>query len=148
MFAYYCSRGYGDDGERLAFGAFDGPGFAYVQDAGDYPVLDNPDWGALVAREQAQYGKRHIRTAAGGAGCNHFGTRPATADGIERQSQICIVLVGIVALYLKGVGGIDHRTTRIAHRVGISHIYIAAQPYAQQRIEPAVHGDNVVTLPC
>ena len=29
------------------------------------------------------------------------------ADGIERQSQICIVLVGVVAFYLKGFGGIS-----------------------------------------
>jgi len=53
-----------------------------------------------------------------------------------------------VAFYLKGFGGIDQRTARVAHRVGISYIYVAAKPRAQQCIESAVHGDNVVTLPC
>ena len=52
-----------------------------------------------------------------------------------------------MALYLKGFGGIDQRAARITHRVGIPHIYIAAQAGAQQRIESAVHGDNVVALP-
>lgn len=147
MFAYLGVGGYGDDGERLAFSAFDGPRFACAKDAGDHLVLGNPDWGILVTREQAQYGKRHIRTTAGGAGRNHFGTRPATADGIERQRQIGIVLVRVVALYFKGFGGIGQRTTRIANRVGIPHIHIAAQTGAQQRVEPAVHSDNVIALP-
>ena len=35
------------------------------------------------------------------------GTRPATADGIERQRQIGIVLVRVVALNFKVGGGID-----------------------------------------
>ena len=52
-----------------------------------------------------------------------------------------------MALYLKGFGGIDHRAACVAHRVGIPHINVAAQTGAQQRVEPAVHGDNVVTLP-
>ena len=52
-----------------------------------------------------------------------------------------------MALNFKVSGGIDQRATYIAHRVGISHINIAAQARAQQRIEPAVHGDNVVALP-
>ena len=111
-------------------------------------VLDNPDRGILVACEQAQYGKRHVRTAAGGAGRDHFGTRPATADGIERQCQIGVVLVRVVALYFEVFGGIDQRATRVTHRVGITHIHVAAQPSAQQRVESAVHGDNVIALPC
>ena len=53
-----------------------------------------------------------------------------------------------MTLYLKGLGGIDQRTAGVAHRVGISHIYIAAQPCAQQRVEPAIHSDDVVALPC
>ena len=61
----------------------------------------------LVASEQAQYGKRHVRTAASGAGRNYFGTWPAATDGIERQCQIGIVLVRIVALNFKVGGGID-----------------------------------------
>lgn len=147
MFAYHSPGGKGDDGERLALVAFDSPRFTCAKDAGDHIVLGNPDWGVIVACEQAQYGKSHIRTATRGAGRNHFGTRPATADGIERQSQICIVLVGVVAFNFKVGGGIDQRTARVAHRVGISYIYVAAQTGAQQRVEPAVRGDNVVALP-
>ena len=119
-----------------------------MQDAGRGLVFGNPDRGVLIAYKQPQYGKRHIRTSTGGAGRNHFGTRPATSDGIERQRQIGIVLVWVVALNFKVGGGIDQRTARIAHRVGISHIYIAAQAGAQQRIESTVHSDNVVALPC
>lgn len=148
MFAYHCPRGYGDDGERLAFGALDGPRLTCVKNAGDYLVLSNPDWGVIIACEQAQYGKRHVRTAASGAGRNHFGTRPTTADGIERQRQIGIVLVGVVALNFKVGGSIDQCATGIAHRIGIPHIYVAAQAGTQQRVESAVHGDNVVALPC
>lgn len=148
MLAYNRPRGYSDYGERLALGTFDDPGFACVKEASDHLVLGNPNWAVIVACEQAQYGKRHIRTAAGGAGRNHFGTQPATADGIERQRQIGIVLVRIVALNFKIGGGIDQRATCIAHRVGIPHIYVAAQAGDQQRIESAVHGDNVVALPC
>ena len=84
-----------------------------------------------VAREQAQYGKCHVRTAARSASRNHFGTRPAASDGIERQRQIGIVLVGVVALNFKVGGGIDQRTTRITHRVGIPHIHVAAQAGTQ-----------------
>lgn len=148
MLAYNRPRGYSDYGERLALGAFDGPRFTCAKDAGDHLVLGNPDWGVIVACEQAQYGKRHVRTATGGAGRNHFGTRPAMADGIERQSQICIVLVGVVAFYLKGFGGIYQRTTRVAYRVGIPHINVTAQAGAQQRVESAVHSDDVIALPC
>lgn len=148
MFAYYCPRGNGDDGERLALGALNGPRFACVQDAGRDLIFGNPGWSVIVACEQPQNGKLHIRAAARGAGRNYFGTRPATTDGIERQRQIGIVLVRVVALYFKGFGGIDQRTTRVAHRVGIPHIYVAAQASAQQCVEPAVHGDNVVALPC
>ena len=107
MFAYLGVGGYGDDGERLAFGAFDGPRFACVQDAGRGLVFGNPDRGILVACEQPQYGKRHVRTAARSASRNYFGTRPATTDGIERQRQIGIVLVRVVALNFKVGGGID-----------------------------------------
>ena len=147
MFAYYCPRGYGDDGEGFALGTLDGPGLACVKDAGDHLVLGNPNGGILVACKQPSYGKRHVRAAAGGAGRNHLGTRPATSDRIECQRQIGIVLVGVVALYLKGLVGIDQRATGVAHRVGISYIHVAAQASAQQRVEPAVHGDNVVALP-
>ncbi len=52
-----------------------------------------------------------------------------------------------MALNFKVGGGIDQRTTCVAHRVGIPHIYIAAQSRAQQCVEPAVHGDNVIALP-
>ena len=52
-----------------------------------------------------------------------------------------------MALHLKVSCGIDQRATRVAHRIGISYIHIAAQTGAQQRVEPAVHGDNVVALP-
>ena len=136
-----------DYGERLAFGALDGPRFACVQDAGRGLIFSNPDRGVIVACEQAQYGKRHVRAAARSASRNYFSTRPATTDGIERQRQIGIVLVWVVALYFKGFGGIDQSTTRVAHRVGIPHIYVAGQASAQQCVEPAVHGDNVVALP-
>ena len=53
-----------------------------------------------------------------------------------------------MALNFKVGGGIDQRATCVAYRVGISYIYVAAQAGAQQRVEPAVHGDNVVALPC
>lgn len=147
MFACHRPRSKSDDRERLAFGALNGPRFASVQNAGRGLVFGNPDWGVIVASEQAQYGKRHIRTAASGAGRNYFGTRPATADGIERQRKIGIVLVRVMALNFKVGGGIDQRTTRITHRVGIPHIYVAAQAGAQQRIESTIHSDNVVALP-
>lgn len=147
MFAYHRPGGKGDDGERLALVAFDDPRFSCAKDAGDDLVRGNPDWGVLVAREQAQYGKRHIRTAAGGASRNYFSNRPAASDGIERQRQIGIVLVRIVPLNFKVGGGIDQSATCIAHRVGIPHIYVATQSRAQQRVEPAVHSDNVIALP-
>ncbi len=148
MLAYNRPRGYGDDGESLALGAFDGPRFACVEDAGRGLVFSNPDWGILIAREQPQYGKRHIRAAAGGAGRNYFGTRPAASDGIERQCQVGIVFVGVVTLNFKVGGGIDQRTTRVTYRVGIPHINVAAQAGTQKGIQAAVHGDNVVALPC
>ena len=53
-----------------------------------------------------------------------------------------------MALHLKGFGGIDQRSASITHRVGIPHIHVAAQSRTQQRIEPAIHGDNAVALPC
>ena len=53
-----------------------------------------------------------------------------------------------MALNFKVGGGIDQLSARIAYRVGIPHIYVAAQASAQQCVEPAVHGDNVVALPC
>lgn len=148
MFAYYCPRGNGDDGERLALGALNGPRFACVQDAGRDLIFGNPGWSVIVACEQPQNGKLHIRAAARGAGRNHFGTRPATADGIERQRQVGIVLVRVVALNFKVLSGINESAADFANRIGIPHIYVAAQSRAQQRVEPAVHGDNVVALPC
>ena len=78
-----------------------------VEDAGDYLVLGDPDGSIFVAREQAQYGQGHVGAAAGGAGRNHFGTRPATTDGIEGQCQIGVVLVRVVALNFKVGGGIN-----------------------------------------
>lgn len=148
MFAYYRPRGYGDDGERLAFGAFDGPRFACAKEAGDHLILGDPDRGILVACKQPQYGKRHVRTAASGAGRNYFGTWPAATDGIERQCQIGIVLVRVVALNFKVLSGINKSATGFAYRIGVPYIYVAAQSRAQQRVESAVHGDNVVALPC
>lgn len=118
-----------------------------MEDAGGYLVLGNPDWGVLVAREQSQYGKRHIRTAASGAGRNYFGTWPAATDGIERQRQIGIVLVRVVAFNFKVLSGINKSATGFANRIGVPYIYIAAQASAQQCVEPAVHGDNVIALP-
>ena len=67
--------------------------------------------------------------------------------GAERQSQIGIVLVGVVTLNFKVGGNIDQHAAGVTHRVGISHIHVAAQSRAQQRVEPAIHGDNVVALP-
>ena len=148
MLANLGIGGYGDDRKRLAFGTFDGPGFASVQDTGRDLVFGNPDWGALVAREQAQYGKRHVRTAASGAGRNYFGTWPAATDGIERQCQIGIVLVRVVALNFKVLSGINKSATGFAYRIGVPYIYVAAQSRTQQRVESAVHGDNVIALPC
>ena len=51
-----------------------------------------------------------------------------------------------MALNFKVGGGIDQRAARVAHRVDIPHIHVAAQSRAQQRVEPAVHSDNVVAL--
>lgn len=147
MFAYHRPRRYGDDGEGAALVVFDDPGFTCAKDSGDYLVLGYPDWGVLVACKQPQYGKRHIRTATRSASRNHFGTRPATADGIERQGQICIVLVGVVALHFKVPGCIDQSASLIAYRVGIPHIHVAAQSHTQKGIQATVHGDNVVALP-
>ena len=52
-----------------------------------------------------------------------------------------------MTLNFKVGGGIDQRTTGVAHRVGVTDIDIAAQAGAQKRVEPAVYGDNVVALP-
>ena len=53
-----------------------------------------------------------------------------------------------MALNFKVGGGIDQCATCIAHRVGIPHIYVAAQTGTQQSIQAAVHSDDVVALPC
>ena len=53
-----------------------------------------------------------------------------------------------MALYLKGFSGIDQNAPLIANGVGVAHIDVAAQASAQQRVEPAVHGYDVVALPC
>lgn len=148
MLADYGVGGYSDNGEGFALGALDGPRFTCVKNTGDNLVFLDPDGSILVTGKQTQHAQCHVGAAAGGTGRNHLGTWPATADGIERKRQIGIVLVRVMALYFKVFGGIDQRTARIAHRVGISHIYIAAQAGAQQRIESAVHGDNVIALPC
>ncbi len=146
MFAYYCPRGNGDDGERLALGALNGPRFACVQDAGRDLIFGNPGWSVIVACEQPQNGKRHIRAAARSASRNHFSTRPTTANGIERQRQIGIVLVGVVTLNFKVLSGINKSAAGFAYRIGVPYIYVAAQAGAQQRVESAIHGDNVVAL--
>ena len=52
-----------------------------------------------------------------------------------------------MTLNFKVGGSIDQRAAGVAHRVGISHIHVAAQSRAQQCVESAVHGDNVVALP-
>ena len=52
-----------------------------------------------------------------------------------------------MTLHLKGFGGIDQSASRFTHRIGIPHIHVAAQPDAQQRIEPSVYGYDMVTLP-
>ncbi len=53
----------------------------------------------------------------------------------------------MVTLNFKICSGIDKRSTGVAYRVGVTNIYVASQPGAQQGIQPAVHGDNVVALP-
>lgn len=148
MLADYGVGGYSDNGEGFALGALDGPRFTCVKNTGDNLVFLDPDGSILVTGKQTQHAQCHVGAAAGGTGRNHLGTRPATTNGIERQSQICIVLVGVVAFYLKGFGGIDQRTTRVAYRVGIPHINVTAQAGAQQRVESAVHSDDVIALPC
>ena len=102
----------------------------------------------LLSAGTRKSGKRHVRTAASGAGRNYFGTWPAATDGIERQCQIGIVLVRVVALNFKVLSGINKSATGFAYRIGVPYIYVAAQSRAQQRVESAVHGDNVVALPC
>ena len=52
-----------------------------------------------------------------------------------------------MALNFKVGGGIDQRATRVAHRVRISYIHVAAQAGTQQRVESAVYGNNMVALP-
>lgn len=148
MLADYGVGGYSNDGKRFALGALDGPRFTYVKNTGDHLVLGDPDGSILVAREQTQYGQCHVRTAASGAGRNYFGTWPAATDGIERQCQIGIVLVRVVALNFKVLSGINKSATGFAYRIGVPYIYVAAQSRAQQRVESAVHGDNVIALPC
>lgn len=148
MFAYLGVGGNSDDGERLALGTPDGPRFTCAKDTGRGLILGDPDWGILITSKQPQYGKRHVRAAASGAGRNYFGTWPAATDGIERQCQIGIVLVRVVALNFKVLSGINKSATGFAYRIGVPYIYVAAQSRAQQRVESAVHGDNVIALPC
>lgn len=52
-----------------------------------------------------------------------------------------------MALNFKVLSGINKSATGFAYRIGVPHIYVAAQASAQQRIEPAVHRNNVVALP-
>lgn len=147
MLADYGVGGYSDNGEGFALGALDGPRFTCVKNTGDNLVFLDPDGSILVTGKQTQHAQCHVGTAARSAGRNHFGTRPATADGIERQSQVGIVLIRVVALNFKVLSGINKSTACVAHRIGISYIYVATQAGAQQRVEPAIHGDNVVALP-
>lgn len=53
-----------------------------------------------------------------------------------------------MALNFKVGGGIDQRSARVAHRVGIPHIYVAAQASTQQGVQAAVYSNDVVALPC
>lgn len=148
MFAYHRPGGYGDDGKGFAGCILNSPRFAFVQNAGRDLVLGDPDRGILVACKQPQYGKRHVRTAASGAGHNYFGTWPAATDGIERQCQIGIVLVRVVALNFKVLSGINKSATGFAYRVGVAYVYVAAQIRTQQGVQAAIYGDDVVALPC
>ena len=52
-----------------------------------------------------------------------------------------------MAFNFKVLSGINKSAAGFANRIGVPYIYIAAQAGAQQRIESAVHGDNVVALP-
>ena len=51
-----------------------------------------------------------------------------------------------MALYFKVLGRIHQRAAGIAHGIGVAYVDVAAQPGAQQRIEPAVHGHNAFAL--
>lgn len=53
-----------------------------------------------------------------------------------------------MALNFKVLSGINKSATGFAYRIGVPYIYFAAQAGAQQCVESAVHGDNVVALPC
>lgn len=148
MLADYGVGGYSDNGEGFALGALDGPRFTCVKNTGDNLVFLDPDGSILVTGKQTQHAQCHVGAAAGGTGRNHLGTWPAATDGIERQCQIGIVLVRVVALNFKVLSGINKSATGFAYRIGVPYIYVAAQSRAQQRVESAVHGDNVVALPC
>ena len=52
-----------------------------------------------------------------------------------------------MALNFKVLSGINKSATGFAYRIGVPYIHVAAQASAQQRVETAVHGDNVVALP-
>lgn len=148
MLADYGVGGYSDNGEGFALGALDGPRFTCVKNTGDNLVFLDPDGSIFVTGKQTQHAQCHVGAAAGGTGRNHLGTRPATTNGIERQRQIGIVLVRVVALNFKVLSGINKSAADFANRIGVTYIYIAAQAGAQQRVEAAVHGDNVIALPC
>ena len=74
-------------------------------------------------------------------------TTSAPGQRRRTESSASARSVWIVALNFKVGGGIDQRTTRITHRVDIPHINVTAQAGAQQRVESAVHGHNVIALP-
>ena len=52
-----------------------------------------------------------------------------------------------MTFYFKIGSGIDQNAPLIANGVSVAHVDVAAQASAQQCIETAVHGDNVIALP-
>ena len=53
-----------------------------------------------------------------------------------------------MALHFKIGSGIDQSAPLITNGVGVAHVDVAAQASAQQSVQTAVYGYNVVALPC
>ncbi|GAA6334049.1 hypothetical protein I0600191H4_10210 [Collinsella sp. i06-0019-1H4] len=53
-----------------------------------------------------------------------------------------------MAFYFKIGSGIDQNMSLIANGVGVAHVDVAAQASAQQGVQAAVYGYDVVALPC
>jgi len=53
-----------------------------------------------------------------------------------------------MALHLKGVSSFDQSASLIAYGVGVAHVDVAAQASAQQGVQAAVYGYDVVALLC